>query len=137
MHSTTGWKMVASISQHEIDCKQVYNAASEISLQLLQSLAACHNCQQSPWKMLTYLQTLPKYLSKIKRNCEQLDANQKWRTFVFNIKIVPYCSDQHILKAASFTMKVKVLHFQFHYSLEGIASEDKLPSFMQTMGNCG
>lgn len=62
--------------------------------------------------MLTYLQTLAKYLSKIKRNCEQLDANQKLRRFMFNIKTVPYCSGQHILKAASFTLKVNT-----HFSL--------------------
>lgn len=31
---------------------------------------------------------------------------------MFNIKTVPYCSDQHILKAASFTLKVNT-----HFSL--------------------
>lgn len=35
MHSSTGWQMVASICWHEIDCKKVYSAASELSLQLL------------------------------------------------------------------------------------------------------
>lgn len=33
---------------------------------LLQSLAACHGCQQSAWKMATYLQTLTKHRAVVK-----------------------------------------------------------------------
>lgn len=59
---------------------------------------------------ILYLQTLAKYLSKIKRNCEQLDANQKLRTFMFNIKTVPYCSDQHVLKAARLSFHILIIY---------------------------